>query len=393
MGEKDYYEVLGISRDATEKEITKAYRKLAMKYHPDRNPGDEQAVGKFKEATEAYEVLSNAEKRRQYDTYGSVEDSPFDFDMHMDMGDAMGVFRRVFQDFGFGSGFGGFSGFDDDPFSSMFSRGSGNRRQRGRRDMDGSDIRADVSIDIREAAKGVSRTVEMEAMAKCPTCKGTRMGEKGKMDRCPKCDGMGQVKEVRRTMFGQIINITTCSECGGEGNIIKGKCSQCKGKGRVKKRRRISIEIPAGVTDGSSLRLKEKGNEGIDRGMTGDLYVVVDIPEDPFFKRSGHDIAVEVPITIGQALLGDTMKVPTLAGEEKITIKPGTEPDTVITLKGKGMPRLNGRGRGDQYVRLFYILPTKLTAKKKKLAKLWFDLEKKERRAIDETLRKRAKGK
>jgi len=393
MGEKDYYEVLGISRDATEKEITKAYRKMAMKHHPDRNPGDEQAEGKFKEATEAYEVLSNANKRNQYDTYGTVEDSPFDFDMHMDMGDAMGVFRRVFEDFGLGRGFGGFSGFDEDPFSSIFSRGSGGGRQRSRRGTDGSDIRSDISIDIREAAKSVSRTIEIEAMVKCPGCKGTRMGENGKMATCSRCDGMGQVKEVRRTMFGQIINITACSECSGEGKIIKGNCPECKGKGRVKKGRRISIEIPPGVTDGSSLRLKEKGNEGINGGRTGDLYVVVNIPEDPFFKRSGHDIAVEVPITIGQALLGDTIKIPTLAGEEKITIKPGTEPDTVITLKGKGMPRLGGRGRGDQYMRLFYILPTKLTAKKKKLAKLWFDLEKEERRAIDETLRKRAKGK
>ncbi|MDP6155545.1 MAG: molecular chaperone DnaJ [Candidatus Thermoplasmatota archaeon] len=389
MTKQDLYETLGISRDADEKGITKAYRKLAMKYHPDRNPGDKGAEGKFKEATEAYEVLSNADKKRQYDTYGSVSDTPGGYDMHMDMGDAMSIFRRVFQDFGFG----GFSGMGND-FFTPFGRQNAGRGAMGRAaGEDGSDIITDITIDLIEAATGISKTIEIEAKMKCSSCKGTRMAEGGEMIVCSDCGGTGQVKEVRRTLIGQIINIAGCPECKGRGEIIKGKCRQCKGKGRVHKNRRISIDIPPGISDRSSLRLTGKGNEGLNNGRGGDLYVVVRIPEHDFFKRNEEDIAVEIPITIGQALLGDTIVIPTIQGDEKYSIKPGTEPDSVITMKGKGMPRLGSRGRGDQYVRFFYILPEKMNSKQKKLAKQWFALEKKERLAIRETLKKRAKGK
>lgn len=393
MAKRDYYEILGLSKDADEKEITKAYRKLAMKYHPDRNLGDGGTEEKFKEATEAYEVLSNQEKRRQYDTYGSVGDSPADFDVHMDMGDAMGIFRRVFEDFGFGTGFGGFRGMDDNFFSPFGSQWSGRESGRRKGELAGSDIRKDISIDLREAALGTSKTIEVDAKVQCPSCNGTRMGEDGEIVVCSECGGTGQVKDIRRTLFGQIINITTCSECGGRGEAIEGKCGECRGEGRKWKKRRISIDIPPGVFDISSLRLKGKGNEGLNGGRSGDLYVVINIPEHSFFKRKGDDIAVEVPITLGQALLGDTITVPTITEEENITIKPGTEPDTVIKLKNKGMPRLDGRGRGDQYIRLFYILPDKLNTKQKKLAKLWFEFEKKDRLAIRETLKKKAMGK
>ncbi len=392
MTKQDLYETLGVSRDADEREITKAYRKLAMKYHPDRNPGSKDAEDKFKEATEAYEVLSNADKKMQYDTYGSVSDTPGGFDMHMDMGDAMSIFRRVFQDFGFGSGFSGFSSMGDD-FFTPFGRRNGGRGPRGRAaGENGSDIITDIAIDLKEAAAGIAKTIEIDAKTKCPTCNGSRMAEGGEMVVCQDCGGTGQVKEVKRTLFGQIINIAACPECRGDGEIIKGKCRQCKGKGRVHKNRRISIDIPAGVSDHSSLRLKGKGNDGLNNGRGGDLYVVVRIPEHDFFKRNGDDIAVEIPITLGQALLGDTIVIPTILGDEKFKIKPGTEPDSVITLKGKGMPSLSGRGRGDQYVRFFYILPDKLNSKQKKLAKQWFAIEKKERAAIRETLKKRAKG-
>jgi len=251
----------------------------------------------------------------------------------------------------------------------------------------------DISIDLGEASLGTSKTIEAEVKVKCPSCKGTRMAEDGEMIVCSECGGTGQVKDIRRTLFGQIINITTCSECRGRGESIEGKCTDCKGEGREGKKRKISIDIPPGVFDGSSLRLRGKGNEGLGGGRNGDLYVVINIPEHSFFKRKGDDIVVEVPITIGQALLGDIITIPTVTGEEKVTIKPGTEPDTVIKLKNKGMPRLNGRGRGDQYVRLFYILPEKLNARQKKLARLWFESEKKDRKAINETLRKKKMGK
>ena len=389
MTKQDLYETLGVSRDADEREITKAYRKLAMKYHPDRNPGNKAAEEKFKEATEAYEVLSNAEKKRQYDTYGSVGDASGGFDM--DMGDAMGIFRRVFQDFGFGTGFGGFSGMSDDFFSPFGRRNGDGRPRRGATGEHGSDVITEISIDLKDAAGGISKTVEIEAKTKCPACNGTRMAEGGEMVTCRDCGGSGQVREVKRTLFGQMINIAACPECKGRGEIIKGKCRKCKGKGRVHKNRRISIDIPPGISDHSSLRLKGKGNEGLNNGQNGDLYVVVKIPEHDFFKRNEDDIAVEIPITLGQALLGDTIVIPTILGDEKYSIKPGTEPDSVITLKGKGMPRLSGRGRGDQYVRFFYLLPDKLNPKQKKLAKQWFILEKNERAAIRETLKKRAR--
>ena len=388
MSKRDLYKVLGVGKNADEKEITKAYRKLAMKYHPDRNPGDDEAVEKFKEATEAYEVLSNPDKRRQYDQFGVVGDSPGDFDVHMDMGDAMNIFQSVFRDFGFGGGFGGFGGFSEDPFTSFFSRG-GNAGQKRPGQLDGSDIRTDVEIDLREAASGVSRTIEIEAGVRCSSCRGSRMAKDGKMVKCTECGGMGQVKEIRRTLFGQIINITTCPKCRGMAETIEGKCKECKGAGRKKKKRRITIDIPPGVTDGSSLRLKGKGNEGLNGGVDGDIYVVVNIPDHPFFKRSGDDVAVELPITISQALLGDVIEIPGIDGPEKITIESGTDPDTIIKLKGRGMPRLNGRGRGDLYIKVFYLLPEKLGGRKKKLIQKLYEMEKKDRVRIKEALRKR----
>ena len=389
MANQDLYEILGVSKEADEKEITKAYRKLAMKYHPDRNPGDEGAVEKFKEATEAYEVLSNTEKRSRYDQFGTVDESPGGFDVHMDMGDAMNIFQRVFRDFGFAGGFGGMGGFDDDPFSSFFT-GSGRSVRKSPGRVDGNDLRSDVKIGLKEAVRGVERTVEVKALVECPSCSGSRMEEDGKMVKCSVCGGLGQVKEIHRTLLGQMINITTCSRCRGIGKEIEGKCRECRGEGRIRKKRRISINTPLGVTDGSSLRLMGKGDEGLDGGANGDLYVVINIPEHAFFKTSGADIAVEVPITVSQALLGDTIEIPTLEGMEKVHVKPGTEPDTIVTLKGKGMPYLKGRGRGNQYVKLFYLLPGKLTGKKKKLMEKMHELDRKERDRITKTLRKKA---
>lgn len=389
MVEKDLYEILGVSRDASKKEITRAYRKKAMKYHPDRNPEDDGAVRKFKEATEAYEVLCNPKKRQRYDRFGTVGDQGFD--VHMDMGNAMNIFQQVFQNMGFARGFGSFGGMDNDFFSSAFSS-----RKRGRkrsRRMNGGDVRRDIEIDIRDAAKGVKRTIEADTKVQCPDCLGSMMAEDGEINTCSECGGSGEKKEVNQTGFLQFVNITSCSACGGTGEVIEGKCSTCKGEGRIDKERRISIDLPAGVSDGSSLILKRKGHAGISGGAPGDLFVVVNIPEHPYFKRNGDDILVEVPITVGQALGGDTIKIPTLNGEKKVKIKPGTEPDTIKTLKGKGMPHLNSRGRGDMHIRLFYVLPDKLSQKQKKLVKLWSDTEKKDRAAIRKTLKKEARKK
>lgn len=386
MAKKDLYEILGISRDATKKEIVSAYRKMAMKYHPDRNQGDEKAVNKFKEATEAFEVLSDRDKKSQYDQFGSIGEDGFGGGGNMNMDSAMNIFEHLFQNMSFGGGFDGFRMGGNDFFS-----GFGRRRQRSRR-VNGGDIQKEVSLTLKEVAVGdVKREVEIKIMGECPNCHGTRLAEDGEMTKCPGCNGTGERREVNRAGFAHIVNIIPCSDCRGEGEIIEGKCPACRGEGRKEVEKKISIEIPAGLSDGSRLVLRGKGHAGMRGGKPGDLFVFMKVREHPFFNRDGDDILVEVPITLGQALKGDTVEIPGLLEKHKIKIKSGTEPNTIVTLKGKGVPHLQRRGRGDMHIRLFYLMPKKLTGAQKKLAKEWWATEKKQRNAIVKLLGKKGK--
>lgn len=386
MAKKDLYEILGISRDATKKEIVSAYRKMAMKYHPDRNQGDEKAVNKFKEATEAFEVLSDRDKKSQYDQFGSIGEDGFGGGGNMNMDSAMNIFEHLFQNMSFGGGFDGFRMGGNDFFS-----GFGRRRQRSRR-VNGGDIQKEVTLTLKEVAVGdVKREVEIKIMVECPNCHGTRLAEDGEMTKCPGCNGTGERREVNRAGFAHIVNIIPCSDCRGEGEIIEGKCPACRGEGRKEVEKKISIEIPAGVSDGSRLVLRGKGHAGMRGGKPGDLFVFMKVREHPFFNRDGDDILVEVPITLGQALKGDTVEIPGLLEKHKIKIKSGTEPNTIVTLKGKGVPHLQRRGRGDMHIRLFYLMPKKLTGAQKKLAKEWWATEKKQRNAIVKLLGKKGK--
>ncbi len=384
MASKDYYEILGVERNATEKDITRAYRKLAMKYHPDRNPDDNGAIEKFKEATEAYEVLSDSQKKNQYDQYGHV--NGFDMGGGMRMDSAMDIFEHLFKNMGFGGPFGDIGGRAGNDFFSGFRTGGSSRSRRSGR-IDGEDVRFDIEIDIFQAAAGYKKTIEVKTLGQCLDCEGTGLGAEGEMVICPDCGGTGEIKEVKRAGFAQIVNIQACPECKGAGETIEGECDKCNGRGRKPQKRKIAIDIPPGVSDSSSLLLKGKGNAGIKGGFNGDLYVMVNIPEHEFFKRRGDDILAELPITIGQALLGDTINVPTLHGEKKVKIKPGTEPDEIISLKNMGMPHLNRKGNGDMFIRIFFVMPDKLTRQQKKLAKQWWESEKKDRGAIHKVLK------
>ncbi|MEM3400025.1 MAG: molecular chaperone DnaJ [Candidatus Micrarchaeia archaeon] len=358
MEERDYYEILGVDRNATLDEIKKAYRELALKYHPDRNKSPE-AEEKFKEISRAYAVLSDPEKRREYDRFGRAG-----FDSRYTTED---IFRNVdfediFRDFGFG-GFDPFRYFFGDFFSDM-----GRDYERGR------DIAYDLEITLEEAAQGVEKTIEIFRSDVCGGCGGS--GAKGgERERCQKCGGSGKIKHERRIGFGSFITVTTCNACGGRGTVAREKCENCKGAGFVKKSERIKVRIPAGIEDGARLKIAGKGEYG--RDGYGNLYVVVHIKEHKIFERDGDDIYVEKKITFGQAALGDEIEVPTLDGKAKLKIPPGTQTHTLFRLAGKGMPRLNGRGRGDELVRVIVETPRNLTEEQKELLRKFEGIKKK----------------
>jgi len=351
LAKKDYYEVLNVGRNSTSDEIKKKYRKLAMKYHPDRNPGDKEAEEKFKEAAEAYEVLNDSEKRRIYDTYG-----------HEGLR---------------GSGFQGFSGFDDifssfgDIFEDFFgfsSSGRG-RRQGPRR---GADLRYDIEITLKEAAEGVSKEVEIAKLESCPDCGGNGAETGSNPTRCPTCSGSGQT--IRSQGFFSIS--TTCPHCRGEGMIIENPCKSCSGRGKIKKTKNLSVKIPSGVDTGSRLRLRSEGEGGERGGPSGDLYVFIFVKEDEFFKRFENDIYCKIPISFPQAVLGDEREIPTLSGEEAVVkIPKGTQNGDRTKLKGKGMPFLQGRGHGDMIVEFYVTVPKKLSKKEEELIRSLAEIE------------------
>jgi molecular chaperone DnaJ len=345
MNKRDYYEILDVSKDAGEDEIKKAYRKLAMKYHPDRNPNDKDAEEKFKEAAEAYEVLRDREKRQIYDQFGHEGLS--------------------------GTGFSGFSGFEDifssfgDIFEDFFGFGTGRRRRSGARK--GRDLRYDMEMTLEEAFTGKEEKIHFEKMVSCSMCSGSGITPGSEPQVCGTCQGRGNI--IRSQGFFQINS--TCPACHGQGRIITDPCSKCSGTGKINAEREINLKIPAGVDNGSQLRLRGEGEAGEHSGPPGDLFVVIHIREHPFFIRESEHLICEIPISFHQAALGDTIQIPVLGkdGEHNLKIPEGTQPGDIITLRGMGMPSIQGRYRGDLLVKINIKIPQKLTSRQKELLK------------------------
>lgn len=359
---RDYYEVLGVKRNASLDEIKKAYRKLAMQYHPDRNPGDKSAEEKFKEINEAYEVLSDADKRRRYDQFGHAgvgtsaasESNPFAG--RADYSDIFSAFSDIF---------GGFAGGSQ--FEEMFGGASRTRSQRRRaQGMPGSDLKLKLKLTLEEIASGVEKTLRVKKLVKCDACNGTG-SRNGQYDTCPTCQGTGEVRQVSRTMFGQFVSVTTCPTCQGEGRIIKDKCPVCNGEGRVQGEVTIKVNIPAGVAEGNYIPLRGQGNAGIRGGPSGDLLIVIEEQPHKYFTRQNDDILYDLYIGFPDAVLGTRVEVPTLDGKETIEIPAGTEAGKIIRLYGKGIGHLNAAGRGDELVRINIHIPTKLSASDREL--------------------------
>ena len=350
---RDYYDVLGVDKSADATAIKKAYRKLAMKYHPDKNPGDKEAEEKFKEINEAYEVLSDETKRRNYDQFGHE-----------------GVNG---QGFGGAGGFGGqgFGGFDDifgDIFGDMFGGGfSGGSRQRRRGPERGADIKQRVNISFEEAAFGKKVQVKINRSEECDQCHGSGAKPGTSKKTCPTCHGSGQVQSVQRTPFGNIASTRTCSTCNGEGEVIDSPCSKCHGKGSIRKTKTIEVDIPAGIDNGQMIKLGGQGELGTRGGPRGDLYIEVNVQSHPLFTRDGYDVYLEMPITFAQATLGDKIQVPTLDGKVEYEVPEGTQTGTVFRLKG--IPKLKSNVRGDQYVKVTVEIPKKLNEKQKELVR------------------------
>ncbi len=363
MSEKrDYYEVLGVSKGATDKEIKKAYRTLARKYHPDLNKDNPKAAEeKFKEVTEAYEVLSDAKKRAQYDQFGHAA-----FGAGGGAGAGAGGFGGFggFGDFG-GFSSGGFGGFNGEDIFESFFGGGATRKARGPRR--GSDLRYDISITFEEAAFGKEIELTIPRKEECATCHGSGAEPGTSSETCPKCHGTGQIKEVHNTILGQMMQQSVCDRCGGTGKIIKNPCHTCHGKGTVDAKSKIRVKIPAGVDNGSRIRVSGAGQAGQLGGGYGDLYVYISVKPHKFFQRDGANVICEVPISFIQAALGDKIDVPTLEGEVDMTIPAGVQPGAILRLSGRGIQRLHGRGKGDQLVRLKIFTPQNLSDEQKKL--------------------------
>lgn len=345
---RDYYEILGVSKSATAEELKKAYRKIALQYHPDRNPGDKESEEKFKEAAEAYDVLSNDDKRAKYDRFG-----------HQGMGQG-----------GFGGGgFGGggmnmediFSNFGDvfgegSPFESFFGGGRQSRRKTGKGET-GSNIRIKVKLNLEEIANGVKKQIKVKKHINCDVCNGSGAKDGGSFQTCQTCNGQGQVRRVTQTILGQMATASTCSTCNGEGRIITNKCTKCRGEGRVYGEEMISIDIPAGVTEGIQLSMNGKGNAGLRGGYAGDLLINIEEEKHPQLRRDGQDIVFPLHLNFADAVLGTSVEIPTISGSAKIKIPKGTQSGKLFRLQGKGLPSINSYGKGDQIVEVQIYTP------------------------------------
>lgn len=356
MGKRDYYEVLGVDRSATTEQIKKAYRKLALQHHPDRNPGDAAAEEKFKEATEAYEVLRDAERRGLYDQYGHAGvsgragDTGPGFGVEFDLSDALRAFMRDFGSFGFGDLFG--------TAQRSAPRGQGRR---------GRDLQVRLKLTLEEVAEGVEKQIKVTSQVACAECggSGSRSGSRGAT--CETCGGSGQIKHVQRSIFGQFVNVTECSRCGGEGKVVSDPCGACAGTGTVRGGEKITVKIPAGVSSGNYVTISGGGDAGERGGPKGNLYVIIEEVPHPLFERHGNDVLMDLPLTVSQLALGTKVEAPTLSGNVLLKVPPGTPSHKVFRLRGKGIPRLNSYGRGDQLVRVVAWIPDRLTKEEKKL--------------------------
>lgn len=354
---RDYYEVLGVDKSVSDDELKKAYRKAAKKYHPDLHPGDADAEKNFKEVNEAYEVLSDKEKRSRYDQFGHAGVDP-----NFGAGGGYGG--------GFGGGFTGDFGDLGDIFSSFFGGGfgGGSRRQNPNAPRRGNDTAASVTISFEEAAKGCKKTVKVTKVDNCSECGGSGAKKGTTAKTCPVCQGSGHITAAQRTPFGVIQTQQVCNHCNGSGKIIESPCNACKGKGRIRHTVEQTVEIPAGIDDGQIISLRGAGDSGVNGGPSGDLRVNVNVRPHPIFERDGYDVYCEIPITFAQAALGAEITVPTLDGKVKFTIHEGTQPGDEFKLRGKGVQRLRYSGRGDQYVKIVVEVPKDLSkAQKEKL--------------------------
>ncbi len=350
MAKRDYYEVLGVARNASEDDVKKAYRKLAMQFHPDRNPGDKTAEEKFKEAAEAYEVLRDADKRARYDRYGHEgarggysTTQEFEFDL----ADAL----RTFMSEGI--------------FADFFGAGRSGRTAGGQ--LRGSDLQIRLKLSLEEIATGVTKKVKIKHQIRCHSCGGSGAQPGSESVRCPACGGSGERRQVSRSLFGQFINVTACQQCNGEGRIVRDPCRECKGEGRHEEETTLTLEIPAGVATGNYLTVRGEGHAGPKGGPPGDVIVLIDEKEHELFERHGDDILLDLPVSIVQAVTGDRVEVPTIEGQAVLEIGAGTQSGKILRMRGKGIPHLNGYGRGDQLVRITVWIPHKLPLKEREL--------------------------
>jgi molecular chaperone DnaJ len=360
---RDYYEILAVERTADGETIKKAYRKLALQYHPDRNGGDKDAEEKFKEATEAYEVLRDPEKRAAYDRYGHAgvkgraggggqQYGGFGFE------DALNIFMRDF---------GGFGGLED-----LFGGGAGRGRGGAQR---GKDLQIKLTVSLAEVASGVKKTVKIRALDACSKCSGAGSEDPSGPATCPGCQGAGQVRRVQRSVFGQFVSASVCPQCQGAGQIIKNPCKKCGGDGRERGEQTLEVQIPAGVSTNNYLTLRGQGNAGPRNGPRGDVIAVIEVEDDPRFEREDTDLVYDLPLSFSAAALGQEVDVPTVYGDERVRIPAGTQSGDVLTLRGKGLPQLGGGPKGDQHIRIHVWTPTQLSAEQEELFRRLAELE------------------
>lgn len=357
MSKRDYYEILGVSKNASPEEIKSSYRKMAIKYHPDKNPNNQEAEAKFKEAAEAYEVLSDADKKARYDRYGHDGlRAGQDFHSYSGFEDIFSQFSDIFSG----------SGIFDDFFGGSSRRRTSRERTMGER---GSDLKIRMGLTLEEIASGVEKTIKIKRYITCDVCNGLGAKNQNAFHQCSVCNGTGEIRSVSRSMFGQFINVSTCTNCGGSGRVISEPCTTCAGEGRVHREDSIKVRIPAGVEAGNYLPVRGKGNAGRRGGATGDLIVVIDEKEHPFFERNGNDIIYQLVISFPDAVMGGKYEVPTLDGTETVKIEPGTNANRMIKLRGKGIPNLNSYGSGDEIIVIDIYIPNSVSAKEKAMLK------------------------